>query len=125
MDANRNQLAADSQFEEFEEKRRYPRFSIDVNVKVTVVNSVGLTSQTFGRGNDISEGGMAIYVAHELPIGHKIRLSLNLPYAERPIICQACVRSRNSYCYGVEFMDMGAFDRELLRRTCRSLSLVQ
>ena len=108
-----------------EEKRRWPRYSLDVAIKVAVVNSVGLTTQCFGRGNDISEGGMAIFVAHELPVGTKIRLTLTLPYAERPIICQACVRSRSSYRYGIEFTDLGAFDKELLTRTCRSLSLVQ
>jgi c-di-GMP-binding flagellar brake protein YcgR len=108
-----------------EEKRRSPRYTLDVSVKVGILNSVGVASQYFGRGNDISEGGMAIFLAHDLPIGSQIRLTLTLPHSERPITCQACVRSRTSYRYGIEFTDLTAFDREYLTRACHSLSLLQ
>ena len=107
------------------EKRRSPRFNIDVTVKVAIVNSLGITSQYFGRGNDLSEGGMAIFLAQDLAIGSKIRLTLTLPLAERAVTCQAVVRSRNSYRYGVEFAELAPLDREFLSRTCRSLSLMQ
>ncbi len=108
-----------------EEKRRSPRYSLDIAVKVAVVNDAGLTSVHFGRGSDISEGGMAIFLAYELSIGTTIRLTLTLPHTEKPIACQAVVRSRISYRYGVEFTDLSTIDREILIRTCRSLSLLQ
>jgi c-di-GMP-binding flagellar brake protein YcgR len=108
-----------------EEKRRTPRYNLDVAVKVAYVNSLGVTMQLFGRANDVSEGGMAIFLAHELPIGSQIRLTVTLPHTDRPVTCQACVRSRTSYRYGIEFTDLAVLDREFLKRACRSLSLLQ
>lgn len=107
------------------EKRRYRRYRIDVAVKVRVKTSSGIASYCYGRGGDISEGGMAVDVAHELTRGNVIRLSVTLPHCERAIECEAVVRHRNQFHYGLEFRDLAEKDRELLMRACHALGVVQ
>jgi c-di-GMP-binding flagellar brake protein YcgR len=107
------------------EKRRFPRYSIDVAVKVKVKTSSGVASYCYGRGGDLSEGGMAINVTHELSRGKQIHLSLTLPHCDRPIECDAIVRHRSHYHYGLEFQGLREEDRELLLRACRALGVLQ
>ena len=107
------------------EKRRHPRYHIDVAVKVKVKTNSGVSSYCYGRGGDISEGGMAIEVAHELTRGNVIRLSVTLPHCERAIECEAVVRHRSDFHYGLEFQDLAEQDRTLLMRACRALGVVQ
>ena len=107
------------------EKRRYPRYRIDVAVKVKVKTSSGIASYCYGRGGDISEGGMAIDVAHELARGKVIRLSVTLPHCDRGIECEAVVRHRNQFRYGLEFRDLAETDRALLMRACQALGVLQ
>lgn len=107
------------------EKRRYPRYRIDVAVKVKVKTSSGIASYCYGRGGDISEGGMAIDVAHELARGKMIRLSVTLPHCDRAIECDAVVRHRNQFHYGLEFRDLAEQDRTLLMRACQALGVIQ
>lgn len=106
------------------EKRRYPRYRIDVAVKVKVKTSSGIASYCYGRGGDISEGGMAIEVAHELSRGNLLRLSVTLPHCDRAIECEAVVRHRNQFHYGLEFRDLAEKDRMLLMRACEALGVV-
>ena len=107
------------------EKRRYPRYTIDVSVKVRVNSICGVSSYSYGRGNDLSQGGMSIHVAHELMPGSTVRLVLTLPHAERQIECDAIVRSRQSYRYGMEFVNLSADDRSLVERACKMLGVLQ
>jgi c-di-GMP-binding flagellar brake protein YcgR len=107
------------------EKRRYPRYRIDVAVKVKVKTSSGVSSYCYGRGGDISEGGMSVEVAHELSRGNLVRLSVTLPHCDRAIECEAVVRHRNHFCYGLEFREIAEKDRTLLMRACQALGVVQ
>jgi len=107
------------------EKRRYPRYTIDISVKVRVNSIGGVTSYSYGRGNDLSLGGMSIHVAHELTPGSIVRLILTLPHAERQIECDAIVRNRRSYCYGMEFINLRPDDRALVDRCCKMLGVLQ
>jgi hypothetical protein len=107
------------------EKRRSRRFAIDVAIKMKVKTSSGISTYCYGRGSNISEHGMAMFIAHELSIGQTVLITITLPYSERPIECKAKVRNRDSHRYGLEFIELGALDSELLTRTCRALSLVQ
>ncbi len=107
------------------EKRRYSRYSIDVSVKVRINSIGGVTSYCYGRGNDLSQGGMSVHVAHELRVGSVVRLILTLPHAERAIECDAVVRNRHSYRYGMEFVTLRAEDRDLVERACKMLGVLQ
>ena len=107
------------------EKRRFPRYRIDVAVKVKIKTSSGIASYCYGRGNDLSEGGMAIKVAHELSRGKLVHLSVTLPHCERSIECDAVVKHRDQFHYGVEFRELAEQDRQLLIRACQALGVVQ
>lgn len=107
------------------EKRKYPRYTIDVSIKIRVKSIGGVTSYSYGRGNNLSQGGMSVHVAHELAVGKVVRLILTLPHAERQIECDAIVRNRDSYRYGLEFVNMPAEDRALVDRACKMLGVLQ
>jgi c-di-GMP-binding flagellar brake protein YcgR len=107
------------------ERRRWARYTLDVPIKVRVRSSSGISSYCYGRGNDISQGGMSIHIPHELSIGQTISLILTLPYSERNIECDAVVRSRDSYRYGVEYVKLSAMDEALIGRVCNALGILQ
>jgi len=113
------------EFRNYALQRRWPRYSIDVEVKVSAEISPGSVTHRWGRASEIGEGGMAIFVAHEFDIGDAIRIAAKFPYAGRALECVAIVRNRNSYCYGVEFLGLGHSEREFVSRTCRFLSIIQ
>jgi c-di-GMP-binding flagellar brake protein YcgR len=107
------------------DKRRFPRYRIDVAVKVKVKTSSGIASYCYGRGSDLSEGGMALKVAHELSRGKLVHLSVTLPHCERAIECDAVVKHRDQFQYGLEFCEIAEKDRQLLMRACQALGVVQ
>ena len=57
------------------EKRKYPRFSVDLPVEYSLVeSSIG----TAGKAFDISEGGLLIYFPEQMEIGQRLSLKLFL-----------------------------------------------
>ena len=105
--------------------RRWPRYSIDVEVKVVALSEDGSTNFFYGRGGEVGEGGMAIFVAREFAKGDVVRIIAKFPYADRALECHAIIRNRSSYCYGMEFLGLGSTEREYVSRTCHFLSMVQ
>jgi c-di-GMP-binding flagellar brake protein YcgR len=108
----------------WEEFRRYSRRDIDVRIKIALNNN-GVQTFVYGRGNDIAEGGMAAYISMEMAIGSRIKMELQLPYSQQPLKIAATVRNRYGFRYGLEFTVMSDKDREIIRRACHALSLVQ
>ena len=108
----------------WEEFRRYSRRDIDVRIKIALNNN-GVQTFVYGRGNDIAEGGMAAYISMEMSIGSRIKLEVQLPYSQQPLRIGATVRNRHGFRYGLEFTTLSDQDREILRRACHALSLVQ
>lgn len=86
-------------------------------------NSTLLT--VFGRGSDVSQGGMAAYIPSELTVGTSVDLEISLPYVsgEQPIRIVATVRNRNGFRYGLEYMALSESDKERLLKSLRALSL--
>jgi hypothetical protein len=107
------------------ERRKFPRYTIDISIKVKIPAAGGLTTYCFGRGSDVGQGGLSIHLPHELVIGKAIDLTMTLPYTERSIGCRVIVRNREGFKYGVEFKQLNPEDRELLMETCRRLGVVQ
>ena len=108
-----------------DERRKWKRYSIDIAVKVKVSGADGLSTYCYGRGNDVGEGGMCLYLAHELKVGKTIDLTLTLPYSDRAISCKVVVRNRESFKYGVEFKELSPSDRDVLLKACRKLGVLQ
>ena len=107
-----------------DEKRRWTRYAIDVEVRATV-KSAGQSRTLRARGSDISIGGIALYIAADLVIGEVIESEVTLPYATAPFNARAVVRSRRSYQYGVEYVNLSPAARATIQRACASLALVQ
>ncbi len=110
---------------QYEKLRRFPRYPINVSVKVFVPSDGGGANCCYGHGTEIGEGGMAIYVAREFDIGAAVNVQLTLPCTSYMIQSNAQIRNRKRYCYGVEFTGLQQRDRDYLKLMCRGLSLIQ
>lgn len=104
--------------------RRWPRYHVDVRVTATF-RKCGKTVTQQGWGTDISQGGMAIYLASDLVLGEEIDLDLILPYSTAPICVIGAVRNRDGFKYGIEFTLITADQQGTIERTCSALSLLQ
>ena len=106
--------------------RRWKRFSVDLSFKAFFMKE-GMPMTIYGRGSDVSEGGMAAYIASDLPIGCVIEVELTLPYMEelKPLSIKATVRNRTGYRYGLEYAALQDVDRDILLRSMRALALTQ
>lgn len=95
----------------FTEKRRWPRYRLNVPVRVIVGNEKTVRVMD-GRGTELNEGGMAVMVGAELKTGDLVAVEFTPPYDGQPVRVQAQVRNRNGYTYGVEFSRSTADDCE-------------
>ena len=107
-----------------QERRQSNRYSVEVRLRAHIRCS-GTMRTVHGQGSDISGGGMAVYLPHELAVGETVELEFTLPYASEPLKVLAVVRSRRSYQYGVEFTNLSAGAITAIKRACASLALVQ
>jgi len=114
----------EAESEEWKQPRRWQRHNMDVRVKI-VTRRNGVGTATYGRGTDISEGGMSAYISMEIGVGKTVEMELILPYAQQSMKINAVVRNRRGFCYGVEFVNLAAPEREQILRSCKALSLVQ
>jgi c-di-GMP-binding flagellar brake protein YcgR len=110
--------------DEWETPRRWARYKIDVRVKI-ITRRNGVGTATYGRGTDISEGGMSAYLSMEIGVGKTVEMELTLPYSQQSLKVNGIVRNRRGFCYGLEFTNLAAPEREQILRACKALSLVQ
>jgi hypothetical protein len=83
-----------------ENTRRWPRLPVDMPVRV--VTSKGFsTTVVEGRGTEMSEGGMVLYAGILLNPGDLLEIEFDTPSPSR---LPAIVRSRNGFCFGLEFI---------------------
>jgi hypothetical protein len=104
--------------------RRWLRYHVDVRVSAKF-RSAGKIVTQHGWGTDISQGGMAIYLACDLVMGEEIDLELVLPYSTTPIRVIGAVRNRDGFKYGIEFTLITADQQGTIERTCSALALMQ
>lgn len=105
-------------------KRRWTRYDIDVTLRGTI-RSGDLVKTVHGRGNNLSRGGLAAHIAIELEIDDTVELEITLPYSSRKLSILARVRNRESYCYGMEFIDAPVSAQNEIERCCQALMLTQ
>src|SRR5215471_17851932 len=84
--------------------RRWPRFAVDLSLRVRVPDSPE-KEYVLAHGRDVSQGGMALYVPVELEIGDVADLELSFPGVDAPVSLRATVKNRKGFHYGVEFID--------------------
>ena len=84
-------------------RRRWQRYPFDASVRVVVDHS---TDQRIvhARGVRLSEGGICLFAAANLPVGSNINVEFQNPRTEEPVRVRGKVRNRSVYLYGVEFL---------------------
>jgi len=92
--------------------RRWPRYQIDLPVRIIGVNGI-LTTPVMARGSDISRAGMALHASLALNPGDMMQLQF--PTAE-PSRVNAIVRHRNGDLLGLEFLSQLPPDDETKRQ---------
>ena len=80
--------------------RRWERMPVDLPVKVFTSKGFS-TTVVEGRGTEISQGGMVLYAGILLNPGDLLEVEFGMPTASR---MTAIVRSRNGFCFGLEFI---------------------
>lgn len=96
-------------------RRRWRRRHLDVPIRV-IVHSPSKTSVFVGRGNELSEGGMAVTAGVELKTGEEAEIEFTPPYSGGPIRIRGIVRNRAGYRYGMEFVAEGEREKESVDR---------
>ena len=104
--------------------RRNPRYKLDVRVRLIIHNGNG-NQVVHGRGTDISETGMAIFVPHNMSADDRAEIEFTLPYSRQPQRVVINVRNRSGYRYGVEFMTLSMPQRDEITKICKALTLLQ
>lgn len=104
--------------------RRWPRYKVDLRLKVTLPGTTVGRNFTFGQGSDVSEGGMAAYIPAELNVGDVVGIELVLPYAKETITLRAEIRNRNGFRYGLEYVLISEDHQQLLRKSLHALALM-
>lgn len=89
--------------EAFTQIRRWRRHKVDVPIRV-IVHGTSKTSLFDGRGNELSEGGMALTAGVELRPGDRVDIEFTPPYSGLPLRQSGIVRNRTGYRYGIEFI---------------------
>ena len=97
--------------------RRWPRYQVELPVRVTARNGV-LTTPVTARGSAISRAGMALHGCVALNPGDL--MELQFPIAE-PSRFNAVVRNRNGNCLGLEFVSQLLPDTNAAADQSRSL----
>jgi PilZ domain len=79
--------------------RRWPRKPVDLQVLVVLRDG---ESKVFvpGRLTEISKGGLALCAGVNLQPGDPLEVELPAPYSR----VKGTIRSRDGYCFGVEFL---------------------
>jgi c-di-GMP-binding flagellar brake protein YcgR len=98
------------------DRRRQPRFKIEVDIAVHSRTSGTLKGHTV----DISESGLSAILKIEVPPGELVELEFTLPYG--PVTIYALVRQRNAFRYGFQFAESNAVHEAILA-TCRDLAV--
>src|SRR3982751_6566717 len=80
----------------FAADRRWPRFRLDVPVRV-VAHRESKTLIVNGRGNEVSEGGLAIFVGRKPGFRERLGVESPPPYSSEPLRVPAVVRNRSGY----------------------------
>jgi len=95
--------------------RRYQRHSMDAPIRV-IVHRTRKTTVFLARGNELSEGGMALTAGVELNPGDETEIEFTPPYSRLPIRIRGIVRNRAGHRYGMEFVAADARENEQVDR---------
>ncbi len=111
------------------EKRRYPRFSVDLPMEYYQTNA---SISPKGRALNASEGGLLIYFPEQMEIGQYINLKLFFSLGSELNTIEALAevvwmdihlgKGWGDYRYGVKFIDISPEDKAKLKSFLIGLS---
>ncbi len=87
----------------YEALRRWPRYKLEVPLRI-IAHKARKAVIAQGRGNELNEGGMAVFAGIELALEEEVAVEFTPPYSGQPIRVRALVRNRKGYSYGIEFL---------------------
>ncbi len=105
------------------ELREWGRYEVQVRAKITIPNEGNAI--WYGQTLDISKGGLRIFVPRELEKNAIVIMEFSLPYSWKNIEIRGVVRNRNSFTYGVEFVEPTSHQQQIIFRVCKTLELLQ
>jgi c-di-GMP-binding flagellar brake protein YcgR len=105
-------------------KRRYPRYELDAELRATVFGSEK-RGEVRGRCLNISEAGIAGVFTTGWEVGTPVNLEFSVPVTSSQVMVAGVVRSHTNYRYGFEFIDLKTDQYEVICKTCRTLALLQ
>ncbi|MGA6984160.1 MAG: PilZ domain-containing protein [Candidatus Sulfotelmatobacter sp.] len=101
--------------------RRYPRFSIDLRIKVRAFRNAEFIT-CWGRSTELGEDGIGATLTGDLEAGEIVSLEIPLPLSTYPLKIRAVIRYRHGQRYGFEFLIINDPQRQALKRVCEMLS---
>ena len=104
--------------QDFVDARRHPRYKLKVDIRVYPRNATVVRGHTV----DLSQSGISVMLAVEIPVGEVIRLEFAVPMGD--VECHALVRQRCAFRYGLQFVESSA-ELDVIRRTCGQLAMEQ
>ena len=96
-------------------RRRWERHPFDGQLRVVVDHATDRTIVD-ARGVRLSEGGICLFAAANLPVGSHVKVEFNSPLTHEPVRVRGKVRNRSVYLYGVEFLSDEFEDQQRLAR---------
>lgn len=111
------------------ERRKYPRFSIDLPIEYYRENA---ETRLSGRAVNASEGGLLIYLPERAEIGERLRIKLFFPSGQDLNLVEMLVQvawidiqigeEGEDYRSGVRFIDISSGDLVQLKNFLKGLS---
>lgn len=103
------------------QRRRYPRFPLDVRVELSVFRK-GSTIAIWGRTNEIGQDGLGATLTEELAVGEVVSMEFPIQVAPYRVKVRAIVRYAKGLRCGFEFLVLSEDLRDTLRRACELIS---
>jgi|SRR5450755_3152578 hypothetical protein len=99
-------------------RRRAPRCSLSVPVRVTVLGS-GTSHSIPGRSVDLGEGGIAVVLAGEVHVADQVGMEFLLPDMGLGLQTKAIVRHHSPLRCGFEFTELTRHQQAVMREWAR------
>jgi hypothetical protein len=95
--------------------RQWQRYRLTLPIRL-IVSRDGITRIMEGRAQDMSQGGLLVFVGVELKTGDGIFVEFTAPYSGEPLRTPGIVRHRRGYNYGIEFLCETLAERDRAER---------
>jgi hypothetical protein len=96
-------------------QRRYPRYRADFGVVATLFSG-NQYQKLEAHCKDLSEAGIGVLLAAEVPMGEVVSLNFCLPGSSESWEIKAVLRHRRGFHYGFEFLSLAPERNAILQK---------